>query len=415
MTKPCINCQREIPQEASFCPHCATSQVEKEEVKVPVIWRKKVILAAAAILLVLLVGWMAGRYHTPQVYEGGAEVVYAVDDAIYHVLVTFSATDGVMKAGQSETTVELPPGMESGFPDQLYIYQEGTDAHVREAFMALVERCTVEAVPLNGAQRMQVVAPTYLEDFPYAAQTAEVIYTTACGTNEIHWTLYMKNGDEIHLQQEIRTIEKNVVSYYPENVPMDTAEDLQALLDQIAGEVAEDTSVEIYLPPVIYDQEIHVGRGSYTFYGGSDGVTHTTFTKTMTVDTDSYQFLEMYGVCFVGEGGTGILARDAVWLIDCYLEGWDVAAVSAHGGWIGSTNSTFANNRVGIQMDTLDSQSSVTSYRNNRFTDNDTAVLISQLYGTMVLTFEETVFAGNGVDIDNPAGHPVDTSGAIFE
>lgn len=415
MSKICIHCGAELSEEASFCPHCATEQTEKQAVKMPKLWRKKLLITIAALAFLAVVALVIAGYHRPVVYEGGAEIIYPTGAGNYHVLVTFSATDGVMKTGEAEVAIELPEGMESAFPDQLYIFREDTDALVWEDFMELVESCEVEITPRDGARRMSNTMLGYDESFPYAALKTDIIYDTTCGTNDILWTLKMKNGDKILLKQTIAVSVQNAVSYYPEDVPMDTAEDLQALLDQVESEVDPDTVVNLYLPPVVYDREIHVGKGCYAFYGGSDGVNRTTFTKTITVQTGVSLFLEMYGIRFEGEGGTGLVADDCVLVYDCVFTGWDVGAIARNGAWVAAYECTFEDNGVGLQMDTQDSPSSDHNYRNNRFVGNGTGLLISNLYGTQILSFPGCVFADNETDILNGVDHPLDLSGAVFE
>ena len=46
--KKCRNCGASLPEGASFCPHCAQSQIERQEVKPPRLWRKKALIAALA-------------------------------------------------------------------------------------------------------------------------------------------------------------------------------------------------------------------------------------------------------------------------------------------------------------------------------------------------------------------------------
>ena len=65
MSKQCKNCGTDLPEDASFCPRCAQSQIERQEVKPPRLWRKKALIAvgcalvlAAALCLSLAVrGW----------------------------------------------------------------------------------------------------------------------------------------------------------------------------------------------------------------------------------------------------------------------------------------------------------------------------------------------------------------------
>ena len=415
MSKICKNCGAYLPEGAAFCPHCATEQVERQEVKVPRLWRKWALLGVVLAVILAVIALATALYHAPVTYEGNGEIVYKDGDAVYHVLVTFSAMDGVMKTCEPEKTIEIAQGASSGIPAQLYIYQEGTDEAVWSAFMEQVESYSMEVEALDGARKADVAGPAYTESFPYAALKADVLYHSDCGTNEITWTLNMKNGDILKLYQSFHIIEVEMVSYYPETVPMDTAEELQTLLDQIEQEADADTAVCIYLPPVTYDGEIKIGAGSYTFYGGSDGENRTTFAATVSVDAKPDQFVEIYGVQFIGSGGVGLSANSSVFLIDCVIEGWDVGAISKDGSWVGAINSIFRNNKVGLQLDTYQSACSAPIYRNNVFADNEIGFLITNLFSTQVVTFPETVFSGNGEDIVNSIDHPVDTSGAKFE
>ena len=55
----CRNCGADLPEGASFCPHCAQSQIERQEVKPPRLWRKKALIAALCAL-VLVTAALAG-------------------------------------------------------------------------------------------------------------------------------------------------------------------------------------------------------------------------------------------------------------------------------------------------------------------------------------------------------------------
>ena len=52
MSKTCKNCGAELPDEASFCPHCTGNQTEKTVVKPPRLWRKKAVTAALCLVLI---------------------------------------------------------------------------------------------------------------------------------------------------------------------------------------------------------------------------------------------------------------------------------------------------------------------------------------------------------------------------
>ena len=42
---------------------------------------------------------------------------------------------------------------------------------------------------------MEYVEPVYNESFPNAAYVSDINYVSDSGTNDIQWTLTMKNGD----------------------------------------------------------------------------------------------------------------------------------------------------------------------------------------------------------------------------
>ena len=54
-------------------------------------------------------------------------------------------------------------------------------------------------------------------------------------------------------------------------------------------------------------------------------------------------------------------------------------------------------------------------YNDNVFRDNGTAVLLERVPSDVALNFQGSIFAGNGTDIDNRCGQPVDVSQAVFE
>ena len=55
------------------------------------------------------------------------------------------------------------------------------------------------------------------------------------------------------------------------------------------------------------------------------------------------------------------------------------------------------------------------NYLNNTFTGNGTAVCIDNLPGNEVIDFAGSTFYGNDTDIENKAGHTIDTAKATFE
>ena len=90
MSKKCVKCGQLLPEKASFCPHCTAVQTEKQEVKAPGRWKKKVVTGAVLAVLAAAVGMAFSQYHRPRSYEGGAQIIYPNEEKSYKVLLTFS-------------------------------------------------------------------------------------------------------------------------------------------------------------------------------------------------------------------------------------------------------------------------------------------------------------------------------------
>ena len=225
----------------------------------------------------------------------------------------------------------------------------------------------------------------------------------------------MKNGDTISLSTRL-TIEKQAaVTYFAEDTPMETTEELNALLASIEEEVPSDTPVYLHLPAVTYDGEISFGNHVFGIYGSTEGDAGTTFTGTVSMRGLKGNYADLSGIRFAGESGIGLNAYCLVLLFDCSFDGWDTAAIAQNGAWISADTCTFTNNGTALKFCTSASYGTAPVYLNNTFTGNGTAVCIDSLPGNEVLDFAGSVFSENEVDIDNKIGHPIDTAKAIFK
>ena len=91
------------------------------------------------------------------------------------------------------------------------------------------------------------------------------------------------------------------------------------------------------------------------------------------------------------------------------------AAIAQDGAWVSASDCSFTNNGTALKFNTSMAYGSNPSYLNNTFTGNGVAVSIDRLPGSEVLNFAGSIFSENGTDIENKAGHPVDTANAVFE
>ena len=412
MSKQCRNCGAQLPEEASFCPHCAQSQTEKEEVTPPRLWRKKTIIAVFCVLVLAFAAFSCVFANRPKTYEGGANVVYTDKDGAYEIIAAFHPDDIQYNRPVGTKTVSLSTDELSNMTVMIGVYHNGEIADTEE-FFTKVESCTLEASPNeNGA--LALSEPTYNTNFLPAARESDITYSGLSGINDLFWTLVMKNGDTIRLKQTFEVIPLVHQVYTPEDTPLDTMEDINALLARINDEVPEDTTVDIYLPPVTYTGTLTMVSRAVNLYGSTSGG-RTVFTDTLSVNTDSPSNVMLFELDFVGDGGTGLSATASVYMGGCSFTGWDVGAVALDGGMIGVDCCTFINNGIGFKYNTVAYHSFNSVFPGCTIQDNDIGVQFARLQGTITIDFVDSVFSGNRIDIDNPAQYPIDTTNAIFE
>ena len=412
MSKKCIHCGAELPEAASFCPHCAKSQIEKTEAVPPRLWRKKAFIAALCVLVLVLAALGYAYANRAKTYEGGANVVYTDQDGKYELLVTFHPDDIVNNRPVGVKTVSLSTDERSNMTVMLGVYHNGEIADT-DAFFAKVESCTLEASP-NEDSALLLTEPTYNTNFLPAARESDITYIGASGTNELHWTLKMKNGDTIRLKQTFEVIPLIHQVYTPEDTKLDTMEDLTALLERINEEVPEDTIVDIYLPPVTYTGDLTIFSRAVNLYGNADGSGRTVFTGSLSVNTDYPSNVMLFELDFEGSGGIGLSAAASVYMGGCSFSGWDIGAVAQDGGMIGVESCEFRNNRIGFKYNSTVYHSFNSVFPDCVIENNDIGVQFARLQGTITIDFVGSVFSGNRIDIDNQAQYSIDISKAIF-
>lgn len=474
MYKKCVNCGAELSQNAAFCPHCETIQIAKQPVKQPRLWRKKALIATAVITAALLT-LLPCLYHRSEAYEedagtvdtdtdgdsaetihaitnsvsrpdhapdthedipetidtitdsasrpnqalhvneDSAETTYIDTDGTYHLFLCFDTSNIAKKQKQGSVTIKASAETESAKPSQLSVYDEETGADAQDTFFEEVDSCTVETIPGENSKAMECSQPAKDHVFPNAARVAHVYFNGDSGTNEIRWTLNMKNGDTIILSQFICITRLETLRFFHEVYPMDTLEQLQELLATIEDEISPDTVVDLYLPPVIYDGGLTLYKRAVNLHGSTDGENQTTFTGTLTIESEKPEHTYITGIRFAGNGGTGLLATAAIELSDCEFVGWDLGAVAHDGAWITPWNCVFANNKIGLHFNSSHSHRTSPAFGNNTFTGNGTAVLFSVIPGDLPIDFCDSVFSRNETDINNLTSCKIDATNSIFD
>ena len=252
MKNLCRRCGAELPENASFCPHCETPLGEKRPVRPPHPWRWKAGICAGMLLVGLGIfltwRWAGSR---PETYDpGAAELVYEDGGTTYHLLLSFYSVDGIPEPQEEKRATVSPSsdGGRSACPSQLYVYDEATGENCRERFWEKVAALSVETIPVGNSQTMEHTGAVQDDPrMPYSLASTEVLYEAEDGSDEVRWTLTMENGDVIVLRHYLSIRRISTLSYQAEDVPMETAEELQALLDRIDATV--DDSIEVNILP----------------------------------------------------------------------------------------------------------------------------------------------------------------------
>lgn len=436
-TKACSCCGAVLPEEAAFCPCCTASQIHRRTIPVPssaVRNRRRVgaLCALAALLLPVLV-LLCGRTAslpppddtlpavafaesgdgTESAYESLCQTYYEGEDGrLYHVFAAFSASIDGGSAMQGYRQVMMRKNTTDCGPLTLFVEDAATGQNARGSFYALMEDWDLTITASDGGDRCTTFDPI----FDYAASTDAMLYqemqaTDACRDNDIRWTLRMKNGDTVTVQQRISYRLKKEVEYHWEDIPMSTAEQLQTLLDDIAATASDGEAVCVYLSAASYDAPIHIGS-RLTMVGHEAG---TAFLDTLTIDTvESGQWAEpdteLRMLNFSGTGGTGLEARAPVSLWACRFTGWDVAAQAVNGGWIFCQEDTcFDRNDVALRLNSDYSISCGSNINGTSFTRNGVALQLERIPSErMGLLLGYCSFYGNETDIENPRDYAVE-------
>lgn len=302
----------------------------------------------------------------------------------------------------------IPDGGSNDFPATVMVQDATTQEDCPEDFAPLLDSWDVTVSAPEGVGRVSL-REAELE----TADTPALLYRrlwgdNTCTHNEIVWTLRMKNGDVLILTQTIELLPQEVRTYSMADTPLDTAEQLQALLDDITGACDADTSVTVYLPEVTYDAPITVGCAVELVGSG------TTFTAPITVaplkNMDlTCAFVRFRQINFTGDGsGTGITAAAPTYLEESRVTGWAVGGEAVTGGWLYLRGSHVADCGVGIRYNSAYSSSYTYFADKMTFVQNGTALELLCMPPDGYIELQGCRFHGNGTDVRNPGGYRIE-------
>lgn len=421
MMKACPHCGASLPTEASFCPSCAKSIQPRTEVIPPrhvprrALYRALLVFLAAVLALALAL-WLSSR---PKTYESDTgELLYTTHSGSWRLLL--SKQDPPEPTPENHYHAVVNEAYRDPVP--LYAMDPDSGAFLTEEFMENVASITAEIICSEEYLSISCTEPAANDYYPSAAAVTFVDFRLVAPGDyeaELVYTVSMKNGDTLRLTQGKRCSSISVYQYTASDVPMDTIDDLQALVDRFSAASDEYDQLQLHLPAATYEGGLQIRERFVRLYGniGPDGQ-RTTFTGPTEISSPK-GVLECSDIAFTGSGegvGIRVSGKTRFHLTNCQVSGWETGFLGTENAWINADETVFSDNTVGLCFNTLDTPLvSDDFYTDNLFRNNGTAVLLESVGSPTSLSFPGTRFTGNGTDIDNRCGQALELSGAVFE
>lgn len=426
--KKCPHCGAPLAQDASFCPHCTATLAQRRVIALPRAGHRRsrwlllaaVIAAAAAVVL-----WLSRPGDTPpedtadkedaaqaaDPYLAACQTYYTgADGREYHVFTAVTPSIEGRTDPVGYRSELIPAGGTVDFPATVMVEDAVTQDYAAEDFAALLDSWDVSVTAPEGVSRVKLWDAE--EETP---ESPALLYRRlradpTCTHNEVVWTLRMKSGDVLRLTMTVEFEVQQALRITPEDAPLETAQELQALLDRLAEEYNADTSITVELPDVTYDAPVSVGcavtlKGSGTAFAAPVTVTPLSDTERC------HAYVRFSEVSFEGDGsGTGVTARAPTYLENCRVTGWDVGALAVNGGWVYLHGGYIGGNGVGARYDSAYSNSYTYTIRRIDFLNNTTALELLCLPPHSYAALDDCRFRGNGTDVYNPGGYRIEVN-----
>lgn len=420
MEKKCPHCGSPLPEEASFCPHCAKSIIPHVEQKPPRHIPAKYLrillilcLLAAAALLFL---WL----NRPQKLDVTGTAEYQDEDGSYQIVSNVSNDPY-----RQMTEVNQYAGDEERyrFPLRLYILEKDSGADASGVFLQKVRSASISVEQADGSARSVTATDpaSEKESFPKAALVSYIDFTRESpAKSDIIWQLNMENGDQIRIHFGINITPVHTYDYSTENADLSDAKALQALIDQIAADtsIKKQDTVNINLPAVTYTEPITLHDRAFSLNGQEVNGQRTVFSAGIQMrlaeNDDSISYFT--DLDFIGDGsGIALSTANRAWTKNCRFVNWKKAILAFGNVWVNTWDSSFENNEIGLHYNATEGSPVDTRFTGNTFRNNQTAVLLENVPTDTKMDFSDCVFSQNGADIDNRCSQPIDISKAVFE
>lgn len=419
----CKFCGAELPEKAAFCPVCAKNLTEKTNISVPKPRKKKTRILCFAAVLVLAVVFMAVRLTQNQTEAPGRLLddrqktkegmgMVTLDDADGHYEVMLSSNGAGLPNKSQEITV-YSSRETAEMACQLIVRKDGALANAE--FLEKLESLSVEITDTVGTP-MTVTAPAASDAYPDAAVVSVVTAESSGQSAVLVFRGVMKNKTTFTIRQKLTVNSVPVLRYFAEEHAMHTDAELDALLKEIGETTPENAMVLLFLPAVTYEQPHTFADRSYQVLGNVDGDKATTFLAPVTFSTQTAARTDIQNAVLLGSGsGTAVTTNNSTTLYFCTVSGWEVGAETTGSGSINLQDSTFLDNGVAVRWNSENLYLFSGENARNHFAENDIALDLQRIPAMTDLIFSGCTFSGNGEDIRNPIGYPVNMSGPVAE
>ena len=415
-TKACPYCGAALPGNASFCPHCAQDIHTRRSVRIPVRRWLRPLRWTVALAAFLLLAAVLYDLFTPNVYDAWGELTYTADGNPYHLVLTFRNDP----TPEPECTVKVEEGEAYERTSKLFVTHVDTGADAGRMFDQQIESTYVRLLqPGDSPSPVTWEQPKYQATPAVEGLMRSLLSFTdrSLGPVEVEWTLQMKNGDTIRLHQELIFQPVETLDFYPEDYPMDTIEDLRALVDRIEAEVPLPTVVNLHLPPIWYEGGLTLDGRPIHLYGSVDEQNRrTAFLGPVAVTPEHGSRSIVENVEFRGAGaGTGLTVEADGRIRNCGFYGWETGLLVGGVHWADPVGCWFEDNGVGFCFDSAGDYFNYSYFEGNTFLRNEIAVDLVRVPRAKEINFRNCLFSGNGGNIRNPSDYPIDISYATFE
>ena len=406
----------DLPEEAAFCPFCALTIRSRKTVPIPDRrWRRHVKRLLFLAALALLAAWLHDAV-TPDVYDAWGELTYTLDGNPYHLVLTFRNDP----TPERSCTVKVEEGETYERTSKLFVTHVETGVDGGRMFDQQIESTYVRLLqPEDSPAPVTWDQPVY-QDTPAVEglMRSYLSFTDrSLGPVEVEWTLSMKNGDTIRLHQELIFEPVETLDVYPEDAPMDTIEDLRALVERLEEEAPLPTVVNLHLPPVWYAGGLTLDGRPINLYGSVDERNRrTAFLGAVAVTPENGARSIVENIDFRGDGsGAGLTVEADGHVENCAFYGWETGLLVGGVHWADPVGCWFEDNGVGFCFDSAGDYFNYSKFEGNTFLHNEIAVDLVRVPRSREINFTGCRFSGNGGNIRNPSNYPINVSHAIFE